>query len=351
MENPRISIIVPAYKVEKYIEKCIGSICAQSYGNLEIILVEDGSPDGTARICDELAAKDERILVIHKENGGASQARNTGMAAATGKYICFVDGDDWVEPDMCEKAMSAMEKHSADVVMWSYIREYKDKPLPKIIYPEERIFAGEGVQKELKQRIIGLSGTELAHPENADSLSTVWGKLYKTEILSGLEFIDIDIVGANEDKLFNIDVFARAQKAVFINECLYHYRKDNTSSLTSKFNPKLIMQWRAAFQAIDEKIHVNNWGVECENALANRICLSMIGNSILICCSEEGIHYKISTIRKVLKMDEYKNAYKKLELKYFPIHWKAFFFCCKHRMSVGVFAITKCIIRLKKMLG
>ena len=347
MQNPLISVVVPAYKVENYLEKCIGSIIAQSYGNLEIIIVEDGSPDGTAKLCDALAAKDNRIRVIHKENGGVSQARNTGIAAATGEYICFVDGDDWVEPDMCEKALAAMKKHGADVVMWSYLREYKDRSAPKLIYSGERVFEGE----ELKRRLIGLCGKELAHPENADCLSPVWGKLYKTAMLKDLRFVDLKTIGTNEDGIFNIDVFARTGKAVFINEYLYHYRKDNVVSITSKFNPQRIIQWKAMFGVIEEKIRLNNWGTECEKALDNRICLSMIGQSLNICRSDNGLFEKIGTIRKILKMDLYRKAHKNLELKHFPVHWKVFFFCCKHRLSVGVFTFAQCIMRLKKSIG
>lgn len=351
MQNTLISVVIPAYKVEKYLEKCIDSITNQSYGNLEIIIVEDGSPDGTAKLCDVLAAKDSRIRVIHKENGGVSQARNTGIAEAKGKYICFVDGDDWVEHDMCEKAIEAMEKHDADVVMWSYLREYADRSAPKLIYSEDRVFEGEAVQKKLKQRIIGLSGKELAHPENADCLSPVWGKLYKTELLKDLRFIDLKTIGTNEDGLFNIDVFARTKKVVFINEYLYHYRKDNAVSITSKFDPQRISQWNAMFGAIADKIRLNKWGAECERALDNRICLSMIGQSLNICRADDGLFAKIGMIKRILKMDLYRKAYKNLELKYFPVHWKAFFFCCKKRMSFGVFALAQCILRLKKSVG
>ena len=99
-KRPLISVIVPVYKVEQYLDRCVQSIVDQTWKNLEIILVDDGSPDGCARMCDEWARRDARIRVIHKENGGLSDARNAGMAAATGESIGFVDGDDWIEPDM-----------------------------------------------------------------------------------------------------------------------------------------------------------------------------------------------------------------------------------------------------------
>ena len=113
--NPKISVIVPVYKVEKYLDKCVESIVNQTYKNLEIILVDDGSPDNCPAMCDEWAEKDERIRVIHKENGGLADARNAGMDIATGDYIGFVDSDDWIEPNMYEVLLKNALKYDADI--------------------------------------------------------------------------------------------------------------------------------------------------------------------------------------------------------------------------------------------
>lgn len=113
--NPLISVIVPIYNVESYLKKCVDSILNQTYTNLEIIMVDDGSPDGCPAICDEYAVKDGRIRVIHKENGGVSSARNAGMAAAAGDYIGFTDSDDWIEPDMFERLVGNALKYKTDI--------------------------------------------------------------------------------------------------------------------------------------------------------------------------------------------------------------------------------------------
>ena len=117
--NPLISVIVPVYNVEKYLGKCVDSILAQTYENLEIILVEDGTKDNSGAICDAYAAKDSRIRVIHKENGGLSSARNAGMDIARGEYFGFVDSDDWIEPKMYETLLNLAEKYHADLVCGS----------------------------------------------------------------------------------------------------------------------------------------------------------------------------------------------------------------------------------------
>ena len=116
----KISIIIPVYNVETYIHKCIGSVLAQTYRNIEVILVDDGSPDNSGIICDEYAKKDKRVIVIHKKNGGLSDARNAGIDAATGDYIVFVDSDDYIAPDMIEKLYETQKRNNADITVCGY---------------------------------------------------------------------------------------------------------------------------------------------------------------------------------------------------------------------------------------
>ena len=123
----RISIIVPVYKAEKYLPRCVESLLSQTYRELEIILVDDGSPDNCPEICDGYAEKDSRVKVIHKENGGVSSARNAGLEAASGDYITFVDSDDYVDGQMYEKMLSVAEEYSCDVVMCDCVKEFSDR--------------------------------------------------------------------------------------------------------------------------------------------------------------------------------------------------------------------------------
>ena len=115
--KPMISVIVPVYNVESYLARCVDSILTQTYQNLEVILVDDGSKDNSGVICDDYARRDSRVNVIHKENGGLSSARNAGIEAAGGEYLAFVDSDDWIEPDAYERLLSAMQKHAAKLVV------------------------------------------------------------------------------------------------------------------------------------------------------------------------------------------------------------------------------------------
>ena len=137
--NDIISVIVPVYKAEKYLEKCLDSIVGQTYKDLEIILVDDGSPDSSGRICDKYAENDNRIKVIHKKNGGDSSARNAGFKEATGKYIATIDSDDWIELDAYEKMLKKMIENNVDIVRCGFFKDFDDKTLESpFIYPESK---------------------------------------------------------------------------------------------------------------------------------------------------------------------------------------------------------------------
>lgn len=134
LKNPDISIIVPVYNVEKYLPQCLESLINQTYANIEIICVNDGSTDNSLEILDKYAKRDSRIIVINQKNSGVSVARNAALKIISGKYLMFVDGDDWIELNNCETAYNLIEKYNADVVMWSYIREYPNKALKKTFH-------------------------------------------------------------------------------------------------------------------------------------------------------------------------------------------------------------------------
>lgn len=142
--NDLISIIVPVYNVEKYLNKCIDSIINQTYKNIEIILVDDGSTDNSGKICDEYLLRDSRIKVIHKNNGGLSSARNEGINISSGEYIGFVDSDDWVEPNMYEEMYKKILYSNADIVDCGYWKEYENKSI-KYISANEVKFCGENL--------------------------------------------------------------------------------------------------------------------------------------------------------------------------------------------------------------
>ncbi len=334
-----VSVIIPVYNVEKYLPKCLDSVTGQTYTNLEIICVNDGSPDNSIKILETYAKKDSRVKIITQKNEGLSGARNTGLKAATGDYTVFLDSDDWLDLETIDAAVCTAEKIDADVVMWGYVREFKETSLPKKIFDGDRIFDSAQC-RELHRRLAGLTGAELANPENTDAIVTAWGKLYKTSIIkeNQLEFVDTKIIGT-EDLLFNMHCFGFVKSCAFIDKPFNHYRKDNETSLTRSYKAKLFSQWSELYRRIRVYINENNLGEDFHRALDNRICLSMLGLGLNELCNNGAHKERIKNIKKILSSEQYVKAFESLEFKYFPAHWKIFFKLCQKRCSAGVYIL------------
>lgn len=338
MTESLISIIVPVYNVEKYLGKCLDSIVNQTYSNLEIICVNDGATDSSRSILEKYAAKDQRIKIIDKENGGLSDARNAGLGCASGEYIMFVDSDDWLDITACEKSIRIAEKQQVDVVMWSYIREYGQVSLAKNIFEKDMYFDKKNTYEKIYRRFFGLYGEELAHPDNADALVTVWGKLYKSELIlkNHIQFVDTKMIGT-EDALFNIYVFKYVQTAYFLNEYLSHYRKDNEGSLTANYKLDLKNQWFCLYNRMKDVIKQNDLENFFSEALYNRIALNVIGLGFNALGCQEGFGKRYKIIQEFLSDTLIHKAVKQLDVRYLPVHWKVFFVCVKMRASLAVY--------------
>ena len=212
-----ISVIIPVFKVEKYLEKCIKSIVNQTIENLEIILVDDGSPDQCPKICDYWASKDSRIKVVHKKNGGLSDARNAGLDIAKGEYISFIDSDDWVALDMYEIMLKAMKEENADICACGIMGCYQNKNVPMPIRP----IVGDS------KSIFSMLYSDALYPV------ATWNKLYKRKCWLDLRFPEGKIC---EDAFTTYKLIAHANCIVQIEDILYFYRIRSNSIMTSKFN-------------------------------------------------------------------------------------------------------------------
>ena len=224
--NEKISIIIPAYNICEYIEKCLDSVCAQTYRNLEIIVVDDGSTDGTSEIIDRYAEnKDNRIKVIHQKNGGVTSARLCGIKEAVGEFIGFVDGDDYIEPYMYKKLYENAVKYKADISHCGY----------QMVFPNGRIDyyynTGRIKIQDNENGIKDLLAGEFIEPG-------LWNKLYRKGLFSSLfEERKIDYsIKINEDFLMNYYLFCEAEKSVFEDICPYHYLLRKNSAATSGVN-------------------------------------------------------------------------------------------------------------------
>lgn len=340
----KVSIIIPVYNVEKYLPMCLNSVIGQTYADLEIICVDDGSPDRSAAVISSFGGKDRRIRLISQKNQGLSGARNIGIESISGDYIVFLDGDDWIDPKTIESAVNTAQATNADVVMWGYVREFPGKTVEKKIFDSDMIFDENGC-RQLHRRMAGLYGKETADPSNADSLVTAWGKLYRADIIrkNQLEFVDTKIIGT-EDALFNLQYFGFVHKAAFINRPFNHYRKDNNVSLTRTYKAQLFHQWNELYDRMEAYIKANRLPEDFTAALSNRICFSMIGLGLTEMLNPKGTAARIRNIKRFLSSERYKKAYRALDMRYLPIHWKLFFTLCRHRMAASVYTLL-CIIQ------
>lgn len=206
-----ISVIIPVYNVEKYLRKCINSILNQTYKNLEIILVDDGSPDKCGKICDEYREKDLRVHVIHKENGGLSDARNIGIKNATGKYIVFIDSDDWIHPNMIEILFYEIQKSNADISMCMFKYIYEDE-MEKNIDTEYHINSVEILTSE--------EVLERYYSDSRVPYVVAWNKLYKRDLFQKICYPKGKI---HEDEFTTYKLFYDAEKIIVVDAELYFY--------------------------------------------------------------------------------------------------------------------------------
>ena len=210
-----ISVVIPVYNVERYLQRCLNSVVSQTYKNLEIILVDDGSTDLSGKICDEWASKDNRIVVIHKTNGGLSSARNTGLDVAKGRYIAFVDSDDYVEKDYVKTLVKVLEEEKVDVAVCGFWYLYKN-------HLEQKGYSGT---------CILMSQIDYLQFFLTDwTCGLIWNKIFKRKVVNGIWFEEGHII---DDEFFTYKAIINCNRVALFEDPLYYYRMRATSVMSS----------------------------------------------------------------------------------------------------------------------
>lgn len=346
----KVSIVVPIYNIEKYLEKCIKSLISQTYNNIEIILVDDGSTDKSAVICDKFASEDKRIEVIHKENGGLSSAREAGITATTGDYVMIVDGDDWLDSHTIQRCINVLEENeNVKCILFSYVKEFENNSIPMHVMDGTKYFSQKEAEDKIYRRLFGLSDTELSHPERMDNVVSCCMKLYKTEIARNGKYYDTKVVGSSEDALFNMYALYKSGEMIYLDECFYHYRKISTS-LTNAYRKDLDKKWNTLFSEMNKIIEEKNLGNEYRKALSNRIALSIVGIGMNEVGNTKASHVeRYKKVNRYLKSLNYQKQCKKLCVRNMPFVWKVFFICCKAKITIAVYFMLLAIMILRKI--
>lgn len=328
--TPKISVIVPIYNVEKFLDRCVNSLLNQTLEDIEIILVDDESPDNCPKMCDDYAKLDSRIKVVHKKNGGLGYARNSGMEIAAGEYIAFVDSDDYVDLDMFEAMYNAAAEHNADFVRVDNYKERTDGTVLNLNYlPPMR----EGVynQTELREQLLFPQLGMMPEDDGSKYAScSVWRNIYRKEIIDklGLKFVsERDLI--SEDIPFNMDFMMNSQFAYVINKKYYHYIVNDKSLTQSykkdRFEKEIILYDELVRKSQEFKIyepckirlyrHLLSRARACvKQELAGNPCKSALRNSVT----------------KIVQCKKMKEIYSCYPCKKLPIKYKAVYFMMKY---------------------
>ncbi len=227
--NELVSVIVPLYNVEHYIRKCVMSVLDQTYKNFELLLIDDGSTDKSGQYCDEFGALDPRVKVMHKKNGGQSEARNMGLDYADGRFIFFLDSDDWIEPEALAVLMDQMDREDADMICCSYRLTDENGEVLESVVQEAKTYSMEEAVKAY------VSGTAIH--------SVVWGKLYKKELFDSIRFPASRV---HEDDFISYQLVYASRKITTVSDVLYNYFQRQNSIMHEAFSAKRLIKIDAA---------------------------------------------------------------------------------------------------------
>lgn len=348
MENKKVSIIIPIYNSEKYLKQCLDSIINQTYKNLEILCVNDGSTDDSEKIINNYQIVDDRIILLNKLNGGQSSARNYAYQYVTGDYVMFIDSDDWIDSDMIEEMLSEALAENADSVMCSYVREYEKKSLVTEVFDVDRFcLKDEEVISKFYRRLYGPIDEELKHPEKCDAPIAAWMQLFSRELALSSKFFDIKEIGTFEDGLYQISIYDKCKSFVYLNKPFYHYRKTNTDSSTSVYRADLFEKWNNLYDLLENLIKKNKLDEIYFEALRNRIALGVLQLCINETVSLKAFKEKKKKIKLILNDQRYSFSLNKLELTKMIFKWRVFFSFAKHKRINSLLLMSKLIVFLK----
>lgn len=357
--TPKISVIVPVYNTSKYLENCLNSIKHQSMKEIEVIVIDDGSSDSSPEICDKYVSE-QNFKIFHTENSGVSKARNFGLNRASGKYLTFVDSDDWLEPNACERMYQCAERYKVDLVITAHWNDSSIGSVARIMYSGNRVFSSKNnsnsqmmshadnnkdYYSEIQIHTLGLIGDKLKNPSLLDRHTPIWARLYRTDIIkqNNIRFLDLKKL-PSECLQFNFEYTRIARSAFFLNEPLYHYRRNTISSVTKPYRNDLSKKWKWWYDYI-VKNYISSFNDEYEKAFYSRISCSVIplgGNAL-----KQSSYLKIrNECRNFLNDDVLQESFKHFDYHQCPLHWRLFFTSAKRKWTDLFVLLTWCMRRI-----
>lgn len=329
MKYPKVSVIVPVYNVERYIDRCMQSLLNQSLQDIEIIIVDDGSPDNCPILCDKYSQKDNRVKVVHKKNAGLGYARNSGLEIATGEYVAFIDSDDFIDKNMFEYLYKLAHDKSLDVIYCGF-NTYRNNKVVSTKSEENTYKEYQGIDcYEVLKGMLGNLGNKNKIVKYEMS---VWHSLYKLDTIkknnitfcSEREFI-------SEDIIFHIDLIRHCNKIAFIPERFYYYCVNN-NSLSKSFKNDRFERHLILFNEITRRLKDNNY--DFPKNIANNLFLLKIRYDFTIINSYQLTFWeKYSYVKQLMNHKHLRELVKKFKTNDLPFRYKIFLYLIKYRCS------------------
>lgn len=350
VETNKVSIIIPVYNVIEYLDKAVSSIVSQTYKNIEILLIDDGSKDNSPQRCEFWKSKDSRIRVFHKTNGGLSSARNYGLRYASGKYIMFFDSDDWLDSNCIEVCIKYMEGYHVDCVIFPYIREFHNQSKPNYILGSKNNLISNG--SVLEKKLFGPTRDEINSPQSIDDFNMACCKMYRRDVIGNTIFIPASIVGSAEDLAFNAEVFHRISKAYYTVDTFYHYNKMNASSITSSYDSELMRKQNNVYMHLEKLLKKNNYATNIKyiTALSYRKVIGILSLGLNIVRCNESMRKKYNLLDIMLANPSVSSRFSNVDIAAFNMFWRFFWTMCKKRHTVYVMAMLIVAEKLKSYL-
>lgn len=343
MHSPYISFIVPVYNASRTLEHCIKSLLTQTYDNFEIVLVDDGSVDDSSKICDDFAQKENRVVVYHQENAGVSAARNKGLELACGKYVAFVDADDWIDSNVCETFVKACEKQDYDLFCFSAIYSSQKKDVLSLLLPGDVELFSQKQKEELLCKMMTPWAPWYSFNCNTRFAGSVWAKFYRAEVLknSDIRFSLETIV--SEDVLFNVLSFDSFDKIGYSTKAFYHYRVQDDSA-QNRYRPNSMKYFGFVIDQIQQ------WLEEKRKDLNVKDCANTLFVHYLFGALKEDYFHKnnpnktfaSSELKEVLSQEKYKSVLENVKSEYFTLSERILVRLLRHKM-------VRCIKLLMKI--
>lgn len=344
MEKGLVSVVVPVYNTEKYLDRCVESIANQTYRNLEILLIDDGSPDNCPRMCDAWARKDQRIRMIHKKNAGLGRARNTGIENANGEYICFFDSDDYVALDTIEKAYSKAKTDDADIVLFGLSNVNHRGEITQSFAPESEksLFSGREVQDTLLPDLIDsrYSGAEikcLCLSACACMFSMSLINQVKWRFVSERDLI-------SEDGYSIIWLYKHVKKVSILPEPLYFYC-ENETSLTRTYRPDRFEKIRKFYVACMEMADQQGYCEDVRRSISGLFLSFTIAAMKQVAAGPTGFGTKNKMLNEIIVDDLLQRSLKDVEARHYGKARHLLFWAMRHRL----FAVCYCLLKLQNL--